>query len=100
MNGENQPERRAINGMALRWSHLILALVIYLLTIGVIYGTMRTQIEELRRSQTQSISNPQFQEFKEDIERRLTRIEGDLDDIKRAALKKEVQELQPASQSH
>lgn len=88
---ETNGERRAINGVALRWSHLVMALVVYLLTIGVIYGTMRTQIDELRAER--GVNSLQFQEFKEDVERRLDRMEKDLDDIKRAALRKEIQEL-------
>lgn len=87
---EPTEERRAISGVALRWSHLVITLVVYMLTVGVIYGTMRTQIDELRAAQ---VTNPQFQEFKEDIERRLTRMERDLDDIKRAALKKEIEDI-------
>lgn len=89
--GESQNgERRSINGIALRWSHLLIGVVVYILTIGVIYGTMRTQIDDLRAHE---VTNPQFQEFKEDVQRRLTRMEGDLDDIKRAALKKEIEAL-------
>ena len=82
MNGEQHPERRG-NGIALRWSHLVMALAVYLLTIGVIYGTMRNQVDELRTQvfqlQQEAIQNKQFTEFKEDVQRRLQRIEDKID---------------------
>jgi len=76
-------ERRSINGLAIRWIHLIVALTVYLLSIGGMYATMRTQLDEtreqVRQLQQEAIRNAQFQEFREDIQRRLQRIEDKLD---------------------
>lgn len=76
-------ERRSINGLAIRWIHLAIGLSVYLVSIGGIYATMRTQLDETREQvrilQQEAIRNAQFQEFREDIQRRLQRIEDKLD---------------------
>jgi len=76
-------ERRAITGIAMRWSHLIIALVVYLLTIGTIYGTMRSQLDEnnrrLKELEDKALVRDQFNEFRDDVLDRLKRIEANQD---------------------
>lgn len=80
---ETNGERRAINGVAIRWIHLVVALSVYLLSIGGMYATMRSQLDETRERVKQleqdAIKDAQFKEFREDIQRRLQRIEDKLD---------------------
>lgn len=83
-NGPNgQEERRAITGIALRWAHLIIAVVLYLLSLGALYATMREQIAEntrdIERNRQDSVTKERFDDLKEDVTRRLQRIENKLD---------------------
>lgn len=77
------PERRSITGLALRWAHLAVLLVVYFLTIGAIYGTLHSQIDESARRvkdlEEKSIQRNQFNEMREDLIRRLDRIESKVD---------------------
>lgn len=77
------PERRSMTGLALKWVHLAILLLVYLLTIGAIYGTLRTQIDESGRRvkdlEEKSIRRDQFNELREDLIRRLDRIESKMD---------------------
>ncbi len=79
-------ERRAITGLALKWGQLIIALVVYLLTIGVMYGTLRSKTEEnaarVKDLEEQTIKRPEHDEMKENFKRQLDRIEKKLDDLR------------------
>jgi cell division protein FtsB len=65
---------------ALRWSHLFIVLIVQLLALGFIYGSLKFQVEsnsqriEKLEEQTQG-----FKETKEEILRRLDRLENKLD---------------------
>lgn len=76
-------ERRSVTGIALSWLHVVIILIVYLLTIGVIYGELRSQTNEnTRRIQTledHQVNREQMKEFEEDTQRRLQRIEDKLD---------------------
>lgn len=77
-------EQPRINGgLVIRWVHLAIALSVYLFSVGGIYATMRAQLDEtreqVRQLQQEAIRSAQFQEFREDIQRRLQRIEDKLD---------------------
>jgi hypothetical protein len=76
-------DRRSISGVALRWSHLVIVLIVYVLTLGVIYGDLRsTTSENTRRIQMledKAVTREQVTEMKEDLQRRLQRIEDKLD---------------------
>lgn len=67
----------------LRWEHIIVTLVTALLALGVFYGTMTTRManyEEHQRQLDQStVKHEQFDEMREDIKERLTRIENKID---------------------
>jgi hypothetical protein len=58
-------------------------LIVYFLTIGAIYGTLRGQIDENARRvkdlEEKSIQRGQFNELREDLIRRLDRIESKVD---------------------
>lgn len=93
-NGETNGERRAMTGIALRWVHLVIAAAVYLVSIGAVWATMRTQLDQMREEvselKKQAILEPQWKEFREDIQRRLDHIEKTVDSI---ALKKSLQDL-------
>jgi membrane protein required for beta-lactamase induction len=73
-------ERRTVTGIAFRWIHLAIGIAVYLLTIGAMYGSMHTQVEstarDLRELKEQSARrDQQLQEFREEMRRRLDRLE-------------------------
>lgn len=88
-------ERRAISGLALKWGHLIIGIIVYLLSIGVMWGTMRAQLDDVREQNKQAVTQAQFKEFKQGVEQRLDKIERTLEEIDRVALKKSIEELAP-----
>jgi len=68
------------NGRALKWSHLIVVLVVQILALGFIYGTLKTQVEaDSRRIDRIEEQTQGFKETKEEILRRLDRLENKLD---------------------
>ena len=81
-------ERRAMTGVAIKWAQLIIALGIYLLSIGALYATMRSQIDEnarrVKELEQQSIGRDQFNEMRDAMIRRLDRIETKLDRLREA----------------
>lgn len=76
-------ERRSMTGLALKWVHLGALLIVYFLTIGAIYGALRSQIDENSRRvkdlEDQGIKRDQFNQMREDLIRRLDRIESKVD---------------------
>lgn len=89
-NGANG-ERRAVTGLALKWIHVVGFLVLNIATVAGMWATMRAQVDELREQQSQTISEKEFQEFKEDVRHRLERMEQTLD---RLVLKKSIAQLE------
>lgn len=85
----NLTERRAMTGIAIRWAHLIIAIAVYLLTIGAMYASMNAKLEEATRRiqdlEQQSIRRDQFQEFRDDLKHRLDTLEGTM--LERKALR-------------
>lgn len=77
INGEGKRE------IIVQWGHIVLALIVYLLSIGVVYGTMRTQLDETTRRveelEQKTVTREQIDMMREDINRRLQRIEDKLD---------------------
>jgi len=81
--GQND-ERRAMTGVALSWSKLILAAAINLVILGALYADLRnTTNENTRRIQTIEERNERelerWQEFREDVKQRLQRIEDKIE---------------------
>ena len=89
-NGANG-ERRAVTGLALKWSHVFIFLLVNIVTVAGMWATMRAQVDELREEQKQTITEREFREFKEDVQRRLERMEQTLD---RLVLKKSIAQLE------
>lgn len=92
-------EHRDANGyLLIRWVHVISSflavLVVWLLTAGVIYGTMRTEIDNAKQRirdleeqhfvpGNQSVTKDQFLEFEKGVLNRLDSIDRKLDRIDR-----------------
>jgi uncharacterized membrane-anchored protein YhcB (DUF1043 family) len=78
------PHGRSI--IALKWSHLIITLLVNLLAIGVLYGTIRAQVDETQRNvqelKDKKVDQRQFDEFRENLVRQLNRIESKLDSLR------------------
>lgn len=73
--------------VVLRWSHLIFSLIIWLFTLGAVYGTMRSQVDEAQRTMQElkdkKVDQRQFDELRDDLIRRLDSIEADVRDLNR-----------------
>jgi hypothetical protein len=68
------------NSKALGWSHLIIVLIIQLLALGFIYGSLKYQVEaNTQRIEKLEQSTSGFKETREEILRRLDRLENKLD---------------------
>lgn len=72
-----------MTGLALRWAHLAIAIAVYLVTMGAIYGSMHAQLEEatreIREQQEQNVRRDQaLHEFREDMNRRLDNLESNV----------------------
>ena len=77
-------ERRSITGLALSWSHVVITLVVWVLTIGMVYAGLRDKTDEnARRIQAIEEKSVDRREY-DDLKARMSRIEEKLD----AALRK------------
>lgn len=67
----------------LRWEHIIVTIVTALLALGALYGTMTTRMSYYEEHQHQldqsTVKHEEFDEMREDIKTRLTRIEKKID---------------------
>jgi hypothetical protein len=82
--GSPDGTERHVNGeLALKRVHLVLFMAGYLLTLGAIYATLRSQEDENTRRvkalEEQTIKDAQFREFRDDVIRQLGRIESKID---------------------
>lgn len=90
-------ERRSMTGIALRWSHLIIALIVYLVTIGALYGTLKTQAEDTAKRVEQKVDHSEFEQMLErlaSMDRHLENIDNKID------RRTELQELQRVYDNH
>lgn len=84
-------EVRDSNGyLIVRWTHIALMIVVWVLTVGSIYGAMRSQLDDARSEikelkdqhfipASQAVNKDQFLEFENNVIRRLDRIEAAVD---------------------
>jgi hypothetical protein len=67
----------------LKWSQLIVTLAVWLVSLGTIYGTMQTKVDEAQRAtqelKDKKVDQRQFDEMRDDLIRRLDRIESKVD---------------------
>lgn len=67
----------------LQWSHIVILALANLLAVGTLYGTMRAQVDEAQRNiqelKAGKVEQKQFDELRDDIIRRLDRIESKVD---------------------
>lgn len=72
-------ERRSITGLALSWSHVVITLVVWVLTIGIAYQGLRgNTAENTRRIQGLEEKSVDRREY-DDLKARMSRIEEKLD---------------------
>lgn len=68
------------SGLTLKWLHLVVILFIQVLLLGSIYGSLKYQVEENERRILKLEEATQgFREIKEEISRRLDKLETKLD---------------------
>lgn len=76
-------ERRSITGLAIRWVHVIVFLATNLLAIGGMYAALKIQSEQntkdIQELREHTVDKGRYDEMREDILRRLQRIEDKLD---------------------
>ena len=67
--------------ISLRWVHVVVLLIVQTLLLGSVYGSLKYQVEEnTRRIQRLEDSVGGFRETREEILRRLDKIETKIDD--------------------
>lgn len=72
-------ERRTVTGLALSWSHIVITLVVWIMTIGMVYAGLRDHTEEnTRRIKGLEDKFVDRREY-DDLKSRMTRIEDKLD---------------------
>lgn len=68
-------ERRAISGLAVRWSHVIILLVTWIFGLGVLYAGLKDDHAHIERLESNSVDRREY----DDLKQRMTRIEEKLD---------------------
>lgn len=67
-------------GITLKWVHVLLWLALQLVGFGIVYGTIKFTVEDHeRRLQKLEEATQGFREIKEEISRRLDKLETKLD---------------------
>ncbi len=88
----DQPESRQPTVLYLKYWHIVLMLIVQLVGLGVMYGSMRQSIDDLRDDtnrrlaaieNSRFITRDEFDDFKSDITQRLDRIESDVLSLKK-----------------
>lgn len=88
MSPKKEPMPQTV--VAARWSHIVAVLALWIFSLGAVYATVKFQIEDHeRRLQkledahfipgNQGVSRDQFDQMKEDLMRRLAKMEDKLD---------------------
>lgn len=63
----------------LKWSHVLITCIAWLVLIGAIYGNISARLAMVESNQQNNVHKEEFGEMREDITRRLQRIENKLD---------------------